>query len=130
MRDATRPNVKKRTVLVIDDDSVTVATFTAWFELDGYAVRTAGDGESALREVPDVDAVIVDLRMPILDGLGFLRRLRASGQDVAVVIVTGDYLLDNTVLSEAHGLNANVLLKPVWGDELMALTASLIAGAA
>lgn len=124
------PALKRRAVLVVDDDPAVIDTFTAWFELDGFDVRTANDGESALRSAPGVDAVILDLRMPVLDGLGFLRRLRSAGQDVGVVIVTGDYLIEEGVLSEARRLNADVLLKPVWADELIPLIVSMIARAA
>jgi two-component system OmpR family response regulator len=66
------------TVLIVDDDAEVIKTFGDWLGLEGYQVRTATDGEAALREARGVDAIILDVRMPILDGLEFLRRLRAE----------------------------------------------------
>src|SRR5437016_11517137 len=114
------------TVLIVDDDPEVVRTFAAWLRLQGYEVRTASDGEAALPQVRGVDAIIVDARMPILDGLGFLRRVRAQDEAVPVAIVTGDYLIDGATLGEFQHLNAQILFKPLWLDDLVALTAHLV----
>jgi CheY-like chemotaxis protein len=116
----------KGTVLIVDDDSEVVTTFTQWLKLEGYQVRTATDGEQALSQVEGTDAVIVDVRMPILDGLGFLRRVRTHHQQVPVAVVTGDYLIDETILKEFDQLNARVLFKPLWVDELVSLATALV----
>ena len=118
----------KGTVLIVDDDSEVITTFTTWLELEGYQVRTAADGERALGQVDGVDAVIVDMRMPILDGLGFLRRVRMHHQHVPVAVVTGDYLIDESILNEFDQLKARVLFKPLWIDELVTLATGLVAG--
>jgi len=116
----------KGTVLIVDDDSEVITTFTRWLQLEGYRVRTATEGDDALRQVDGADAVIVDMRMPILDGLGFLRRVRTNHQRVPVAVVTGDYLIDEGVLKEFFQLNARVLFKPLWVDELVDLAAALV----
>src|SRR5436305_1799048 len=79
------------TVLIVDDDAEVIRTFADWLRLQGYETRTASSGEAALPQVHGVDAIILDARMPILDGLGFLRRIRAHDNHVRVAIVTGDY---------------------------------------
>jgi two-component system OmpR family response regulator len=115
------------TILVVDDDPEVIHTFRQWLELEGYQVRTASDGQAALLLTPGVDAIILDARMPVLDGLGFLRRLREQDVLVPVAIVTGDYLIEESMLAEFKELGARVMFKPVWVDELGALTACLVA---
>ena len=68
------------TVLVIDDDRVTTETFARMLRLEGFQVRTALTAESGLKasETAHPDAIILDLRMPLVDGLGFLYRLRPA----------------------------------------------------
>ena len=114
------------TVLIVDDDPEAVRTFADWLQLQGYEVRTASDGEAALRQVRGADAIILDARMPILDGLGFLRRVRSEDEDVPVAIVTGDYMIDDSILNEFRRLNAQILFKPLWLDDLVALAARLV----
>ena len=116
----------KGTVLIVDDDAEVIKTFGGWLELEGYQVRTAADGETALRQAPGVNAIILDMCMPILDGLEFLRRLRSRDEHVPVAIVTGDYLIDEGVLNELQTLNARVVFKPLWLDDLIGLTTGLV----
>src|SRR5207245_6233818 len=85
-------------ILIVDDDEGVTQTFARMLRLEGYQVRTAVSAESGLRvaEESHPDAIILDLRMPLVDGLGFLRRLRAKHEQkqTPVAIVTGDYFLD------------------------------------
>jgi len=105
-------------------------TFARMLRLEGYQVRTAVCAERGLREAEDSppDAIILDLRMPLIDGLGFLRRLRAhtDQRDTPVAIVTGDYMIDDSILNEFRRLNAKILFKPLWLDDLVALAARLV----
>ena len=117
------------TVLIVDDDPEVVGTFAEWLQLQGYEVRTAPDGEAALPHVRGVNAIILDARMPTLDGLGFLRRVRARDEHVPVAIVTGDYLIDDALLNEFQRLNAQIVFKPLWLDDLVTLVAQLISRA-
>jgi two-component system response regulator PrrA len=119
------------TVLVIDDDRVTTETFARMLRLEGFQVRTALNAESGLKasETAHPDAIILDLRMPLVDGLGFLYRLRAheEHQDTPVAIVTGDYALEDLVAQELTNLGAQIHFKPLWLDDLIALAHSLLA---
>jgi len=76
-------------VLVVDDDATVADVVRRYLERDGYEVRLAGDGETALRlaaaEAPDL--VVLDLMLPGIDGLEVCRRLRATS-DVPVVMLT------------------------------------------
>ena len=119
------------TLLVIDDDRVTTETFARMLRLEGFQVRTALTAESGLREseTAHLDAIILDLRMPLVDGLGFLYRLRArkGHEDTPVAIVTGDYRLEELVARELMQLGAEIHFKPLWLDDLVALAHSLLA---
>jgi DNA-binding response OmpR family regulator len=117
-------------VLIIDDDAATTQTFAVILRLEGYQVRTAITANDGLREVSDFhpDAIIVDLRMPLINGFGFLYRLREQdpGQDTPVAIVTGDVSLDDDALDELRDLGADVCFKPLWTDDLVGLADKLL----
>ena len=75
-----QPDSIPASILIVDDDEAVTQTFARMLKLEGYAVRTALNAETGLREAQEYqpDAIILDLRMPLMDGLGFLRRLRAN----------------------------------------------------
>ena len=98
--------------------------------LEGYQVKTAVSAQTGLQEADKShpDAIILDLRMPLVDGLGFLRRLRAN-QDhraIPVAIVTGDYFLDDAVSNELRELGAELRFKPLWLEDLVGLARNLL----
>jgi CheY-like chemotaxis protein len=79
-------------VLLVEDDSALAEMYRLKLEKDGYTVQVAGDGEQALsalvQQLPDL--IFLDIRLPRMDGLTFLERLRASEttKNVPVVIVS------------------------------------------
>jgi len=117
-------------ILVVDDDEGVTSTFARMLRLEGFDVRTALNGEMGLREASQSrpDAIILDLRMPLVDGVRFLQRLRADNdqRDVPVAIVTGDYFLDDEVTDELRRLGAEVKFKPLWLDDLVGLARNLL----
>lgn len=117
-------------ILIVDDDEGVTTTFARMLRLEGFEVRTAMNGESGLREASASrpDAIILDLRMPLVDGLRFLRRLRAdAGQrNTPVAIVTGDYFLDDEIATELRQLGAEVKFKPLWLEDLVGLARNLL----
>ena len=97
------------TVLVVDDDPVIVKLLQVNFEMEGYRVITATDGEQGVRRARDEhpDAVILDVMMPGTDGLEVARRLRADPATCALPIVllsakaqTSDILAGEEVADE------------------------------
>ncbi|HLH71582.1 MAG TPA: response regulator [Candidatus Dormibacteraeota bacterium] len=80
------------TVLLVEDDAALADMYRLKLEQDGYTVRVAGDAEAALvmleRELPDL--IFLDIRLPRMDGLAFLERLRAAPRTrgIPVVIVS------------------------------------------
>ncbi len=81
----------RRTVLITDDDNDIRLTLRAYLEDCDYRVIEAEDGLAGLaavkKEKPDV--VITDLRMPHLDGFGFIDRLKTESPRTPVIIITG-----------------------------------------
>ena len=118
------------TILIVDDDEGVTTTFARMLSLEGYDVRTAMTAENGLREAEalHLDAIILDLRMPLVDGLGFLRRLREydSHRETPVAIVTGDYFLDDEISHEVEALGAELRFKPLWLDDLVRLARNLL----
>jgi two-component system response regulator PrrA len=118
------------TILVVDDDEAVTQTFARMLRLEGYEVCTAVNPEVGLRVAGEAQphAIILDLRMPLMDGLGFLRRLRAldGHQNTPVAIVTGDYLLDDTISNEVRELRAQLRYKPLWLEDLVELAHDLL----
>jgi DNA-binding response OmpR family regulator len=119
-----------RRILIVDDDQSVVRTTARILKLEGYEVQTAANAQMGLcaAELNHPDAIIVDLRMPLVDGLEFLRRLRSLSEQRAtpVAIVTGDYFLDEAVASELAALGARVKYKPLFTEDLISLARSLL----
>ena len=96
----------------------------------GHEVRTAIDAESGLRQADAIhpDAIIVDLRMPLINGLGFLYRLRSRERckNTPVAIVTADYTLDESIPRERAELGAQLHFKPLWLEDVVDLARSLL----
>jgi DNA-binding response OmpR family regulator len=120
-------------ILIIDDDPAVSLTLARMLELDGYQVSRAGTAQDGLSaaSADTPDAVILDIRMPGMSGLEFLRQLRSDTRlsRLPVGIITGDYFLSEQVLGEIGSLGAIVRYKPVWMADLTALARALLSGA-
>ena len=123
-------NRARTSILLVEDDEAVLDTFARMLRLEGLEVRTAVTPEDGLQQAEHSrpDAIILDFRMPLLDGLEFLRRLRSfpDQRDTPVAIVTGDYFLDDEVTRELNELGATVLFKPLWLEQLVDLARRLL----
>jgi CheY-like chemotaxis protein len=112
-----------RSVLVVDDDAAMREALEEALGDMGVRVQGAADGQEALERLrtgPRPCAVLLDMKMPRLDGAGFVRALRADArlQDLPVVSMTGD--------DEEPPLSVSAWLhKPFDLDELARILASL-----
>ena len=119
-----------RSILIVDDDRSVADTFARMLQLEGFAVQTALDASSGL-ELADAtppQAIILDMRMPLINGIQFLRQVRARPHlaGIPVAIVTGDYFLSDAVQQELQTLGASIKFKPLWLEDLVALARTLI----
>jgi CheY-like chemotaxis protein len=118
-------------LLLIDDDPAVSLTLSRMLEFRGHEVTRIESAEAGLNLALDraPDAIILDMKMPQMGGLEFLRRLRAApglGQ-LPVGVITGDYFLGDAVLQELGQLGASVRYKPIRMEDLAALTDQLLA---
>jgi DNA-binding response OmpR family regulator len=122
--------VAAHTILIVDDDRSVADTFARMLKLEGFEVATALSADEGIELANQVrpDAIILDHRMPIKNGLQFLRLVRAQAHlaSVPVAIVTGDYFLLETTQNELRALGASIRFKPLWLEDLIALAKTLV----
>ena len=110
-----------QTVLVIDDDESLRRVMEYHLQEEGYGVVTAVDGRAGLErfQAGPVDLVVTDIRMPEMDGMELLARVKAMQPDVPVVILTAHGTIDSAV--EAMKLGAtDYLTKPFSREQFKA----------
>src|ERR671922_1903861 len=113
-------------VLVVEDDIDIAGVLRRSLDKEGYDVRVAGDGRTALDQSAtfEPDAVVLDLGLPELDGVEVCRRLRAEG-DVPILMLTARDALDSRVEGLDSGAD-DYLVKPFERDELLARLRALL----
>jgi two-component system response regulator MprA len=114
-------------VLVVDDEPQLRRALERALKLEGYEVELAADGEEALRSVVagPLDAVVLDVLMPKLDGLEVCRELRARGDQVPILMLTAR----DAVQDRVDGLDAGAddyVVKPFALEELLARLRALL----
>ncbi len=113
-------------MLVVEDDTDIAGVLRRSLDKEGYDVRVAGDGDSALDQAGlfEPDAVVLDLGLPKLDGVEVCRRLRTEG-DVPILILTARDALDARVEGLDSGAD-DYLVKPFEREELLARIRALL----
>jgi two-component system, OmpR family, response regulator MprA len=114
-------------ILVVDDEPAVRESLDRALRLEGYQVDLAGNGEQALRGIGDrpPDAVVLDVMMPVLDGLATCRAIRSAGLRTPVLMLTAR----DTVSDRVAGLDAGAddyLVKPFALQELFARLRALL----
>lgn len=114
-------NATSKVVLIVDDEPG-IRDMLRWCLRDrGFEIKTARDGEEALRVLRDggVDLVVTDLTMPRLDGFQLLESAKAAAPGLAIIVITGFATVEMAVFAMRKGA-ADVLLKPVEPRHLVA----------
>ena len=108
------------TILVVDDHRAVREELAFQLGYDGFQTREAVDGPSGaeLALAPDVDLVLLDVKLPGLDGLEVLERIKAARPDLPVVMISGHGDLDTAVLAVRRGAY-DFLQKPFANDRLL-----------
>ena len=114
-------------VLLIEDYEPLARSLAQGLREAGYAVDATGNGEEglALAQGNPYDALVLDLMVPKLDGLTILRRLRAGGSRVSVLVITARDQVHDRVAGLDLGAD-DYLVKPFAFDELLARLRALI----
>ena len=119
-------------ILVIDDDEAVRKSFTLALEDTGYQIDTVESGERGIEKVQTgrYDLIFLDLKMPGLNGVETLRRLRELDPGVPIYIVTAFHkeFLDQLGTAAEDGLSFELLHKPIGADEIDLLARSVLEG--
>jgi two-component system, NtrC family, response regulator AtoC len=107
-------------ILVVEDEKTALHSLSSLLADEGYSVLQADRGEQglrlAMREEPDL--ILLDIRLPDLDGLSLLERLRADHSDAAVIIMTADTTSSNAIRATQLGA-FDYVSKPINDDHLL-----------
>ncbi len=83
---------KKIKILLVEDDTFLIEMYNTKFELEGFSVTTASDGEEGVKlaKKDDPDIILLDILLPKLDGFGVLEQLKATKKtkDIPVILLT------------------------------------------
>ena len=114
-------------ILVVEDEPTLSAQLVQAIADAGHTVERAHDGREAhyLGEVEEFDAVVLDLGLPVLDGLTVLRRWRAAGRNMPVLILTARSAWQEKVAGIDAGAD-DYLAKPFHMEELLARLRALL----
>lgn len=106
-------------ILVIDDEEANVRVLSTSLKLDGYTVFGALNGEEGLKsfEANRPDIVLTDIKMPGMDGLEVLRRIKEMAPEAEVIIITGHGDIDSAIDALQHGAS-DFINKPVRDEAL------------
>ena len=110
----------RSSVLIVDDEEVVRRAHLRSLELTGCDARVAEDGDEAIRvmEQNPADVILLDLRMPGLDGMDVLKTIKTRWPDCEVVVITGYPTVESA--KEAVRLGAcNYIAKPVGPDDVV-----------
>jgi two-component system response regulator MprA len=114
-------------ILVVDDDRAVRESLRRSLQFNGYTVQLAGDGQQAMEVLATQrpDAMVLDVMMPRVDGLEVCRRLRGTGDDLPILVLTAR----DAVSDRVAGLDAGAddyLPKPFALEELLARLRALL----
>lgn len=112
--------MQRARILVVDDEANARNALLELLKEEGYAVETAADGFKALGKMNDFspNLVLTDLKMPGMDGLELLRRVRETDEDAVVVVMTAFAAVETAVTAMRQGA-ADYLTKPINMNELL-----------
>ena len=115
------------TILIIDDDSEVVERLATTLRYQGFAVGTAATGPAGLARARAVrpDVVLLEVKLPGMDGFGVLRRLRADGIDAPVVFLTAYTSLADKVRGLSVG-GDDYIVKPFSLEEVLARVRAIL----
>jgi len=117
-------------ILIIDDDPAVRRAFQLALRGEGYEILEADSGAAGVRLAlaEDLDLVYLDLRMPGIDGVETLRRIRAAKPDLVVYIVTAFHreFFDELIQARQEGLRFELLRKPLERQQIISITADIL----
>ena len=110
---------KKVNIMVVDDEEIVRASLTGWLEEDGYRVEAVESGRKALEQLPerDWDLMLVDLKMPGMDGIQLMDEVHKTAPEMLVIIMTAYATVDTAVKAMKKGAY-DYFVKPFNPDDI------------
>ena len=95
----------KSNILVVDDEDALRMVLSSELQSSGYEVGTASDGDEAINQVQSkkFDLVLLDIKMPRVDGFEVLKFIKKNQPNIKVIMLTGFADLKNAIESKKHG---------------------------
>lgn len=123
----TEFNPSEITIMIVDDEQSVRHSLEAWFRDDGYTVVTAENAAVALKRLQEqhIDIILLDIKMPGMDGLALQDRIREFNTDVIIIIITAFGTVDTAVRALKSGA-FDYTTKPVDPDELSLLVRNAV----
>ncbi len=122
-----RPDGSPVRVLVVDDEASLADLLQMAFKLEGWEVRTAPDGLTALKVAREFrpDAAVLDIMLPDFDGLQLMQRIRADGNSTPILFLTAKDALEDRIAGLTAG-GDDYVTKPFSLEEVVARVRGLI----
>lgn len=126
----TKTTSTSATVLIVEDENMLNEAYQVVLQSAGYKVLTAFDGKQALEVLQkhDADLILLDLRMPVLDGVGFLEAFNLKDQDNPPKVVVFSNFDMQKEIDQAYELGADKYMLKAWASpkELLQLIQNLL----
>jgi len=109
----------KGNILIVDDDPLIRNSLYEVLRIEGYDVGLSSNGIEAFEELKrtNYDIVITDIKMPELDGMGLLKRIKENFSNIDVIVITSYGSIENAVSAMKFG-GADYITKPIIDDEI------------
>ena len=106
-------------ILIVDDEPLIRSSLGELLTISGYSVSTAANGKEALEILKDytADVVIADMKMPVMDGIQLLKKIKASYPETPVIVISGYASIENAVEAMKEGAY-DYVTKPIVDSEI------------
>jgi len=119
--------IKKSSILIVDDEPIVRESLTKWFRQDGFRVEAAEHANAALKlmEKGPWDIIILDIKMPGMSGLELLKRLREIDRNAQIIMATAFASVESAVQALKDGA-FDYVTKPIDPDHLSHLVSNAL----
>ncbi|MCK4339783.1 MAG: sigma-54-dependent Fis family transcriptional regulator, partial [Candidatus Cloacimonetes bacterium] len=114
-------------ILVVDDEQIMRDSLSDWLRLDGYEVEAVEDGYKALEKVKKEswDVLFIDLKMPRMDGIEVMQKVKEINKDIPVIIITAYATVDTAVKAMKEGAY-EYIVKPFNPEEISIIIRNIV----
>jgi len=118
----------KAKILIVDDEELVRDSLEEILRLEGYEVQAAGNGEAAIQALQreNFDLILLDLKMPGIDGLEVMRTANKIAADTKIIMLTGHGSLESAIDALRQGAH-DYILKPAPSGEILSSVARALA---